>query len=376
MKDKQELKIKKEKLKCVSAFMCCFLIFNFSFLIGYSQDMHFSQFTQAPLQVNPAQAGTTAWIRGIIIYRNQWSNVVPYNSFGFSFDQKIKKRWKQISPKTRTLLFKSVTEKGLGWGVGVYNDRAGDGHMNTLQGNLSVAYQVQISKESMLSGGLQAGIVQRSITYSGLTWENQYSPGSATGFDPSANPVENFSNSSIIYPDLSCGLFYAYRKNERYMRGNDQRDIVLGASVMHLNRPAYSFFGNNERLSLRYMLHGSGIIGISNTNFALVPGVMYAKQTPNTEFLFGTLVRYMLKEDSKYTGYVKGAAFSLGGYYRYKDAAVIAAVMEFSAYQIGLSYDINVSDFKAASQGMGGFEITLRFLNPAPFLFTKASFNN
>ena len=83
----------------------------------------------------------------------------------------------------------------------------------------------------------------------------------------------------------------------------------------------------------------------------------------------------MLKEDSKYTGYVKGAAFSLGGYYRNNDAFVVAAGIESGPYSVVASYDINVSKFKAATNGRGAFEITLRFLNPSPFLFTKASFN-
>ena len=83
----------------------------------------------------------------------------------------------------------------------------------------------------------------------------------------------------------------------------------------------------------------------------------------------------MLKEDSRYTGYVKGSALAVGGYYRNKDAFVVAALFEMSNYAIGASYDINVSGLKTATTGRGGFEITLRFLNPSPFLYTKASFN-
>ena len=350
-------------------------IFHLPSSIIHAQDLHFSQFTQAPMFINPAQAGTTSWIRGLLIFKNQWSSIpVPYNTIGASFDQKIKKRWKQVSPKTRTLLFKAVTERGLGWGVSIYNDRAGDGNMGTLMANFALAYQLQVSPRGMLSAGLQAGLVQRSIKYGNLTWENQYSATSTGGFDPGLNPVENFSSNHLIYPDVACGLFYANRKNERYMRGNDQRDLVFGVSLAHLNKPKYSFLRTDERLNMRGIIHGNGMLGIKNTNFSLVPGMMLAFQGPNREMLVGTLVRYMLREDSKYTGYVKGAAFSLGGYYRRKDAAVIAGAIEFAAYSIGLSYDLNYSKLQTATYGRGGFEITLRFLNPSPFLFTKASF--
>ena len=159
------------------------------------------------------------------------------------------------------------------------------------------------------------------------------------------------------------------------MRGNDQRDITLGAALFHVNQPGYSFLGTDEKLYSRFVLHGTGMIGIKNTSLAISPGFMFEKQGPNSEMLLGTMLRYMLKEDSKYTGYVKGAAVSLGGYYRNRDAFVAAGLFEFSAYAIGLSYDINTSKLRTATSGRGGVEIVLRFLNPAPFLYTKASFN-
>ena len=342
---------------------------------GWDQDIHFSQFTQAPLSFNPANAGTTTWIRGVINYKNQWQTVVPYNTIAASFDQKLKKRWIQRERKTRTLLFKASSEKGLGWGVNAYNDKAGDGHMGTLQGNFFLAYQIQLAKESMLAAGIQGGFVQRSINYNGLYWENQYDPSASNGFNQGLSAGENFSSNHFIYPDVAAGIIYTYKKNERYMRGNDQRDFQVGGAVFHINRPKYSFIGTSEKLDPRIILHSNGILGISNTNMALVPSVLFAQQGSNREILAGSLIRYMLKEDSRYTGYVKGAAVSAGGYYRAKDAFVVAGLFEFSAYAIGVSYDINTSKLKTATSGRGGVEIVLRFLNPSPFLFTKASFN-
>src|ERR1051326_4761668 len=302
--------------------------------VSIAQDIHQSLFTQSPLTVNPALAGTTTWIRGLLNYRTQWRGVpVPYTTVLASFDEKIKKHWKQLTPKTRTLLFKQNTEQGIGWGINFYNDRAGDGQMNTMQGNGSLASQVLMF------------------------------------------PPENLSSHSLIRPDVGGGILYSHKKNERYMRGNDQRDIQVGASVLHLNKPKYSFFGTDERLDPRLMLHANALLGISNTNISVVPSILYAKQGPNKELLVGSLFRYMLKEDSKYTGYVKGATISAGGFYRNKDAFVAAAFVEIASYAIGVSYDINISKLKTATSGRGGLEITLRFLNPAPFLYTQASFH-
>ena len=342
-----------------------------------AQDIHFAQFTNNPLSVNPAQAGTTVWIRATMDYRSQWSSITdPYTTMSFSFDQKMKKRWARqvetIFSQRKTLFFQGVSETGLGWGLNVFSDKAGTSKMKTTNGNLSLAYQLKIHDHQLFAFGLQGGLAQRSVNYSELKWGSQYN---GSTYDPNLSANEDFSSASITYPDFSTGILWSYKKNERYMRGNDQKDIYMGVSVSHLNEPQYSFFGTDETLYRKMIFHGTSVLGIKNTNYSLTPTLFYARQGSAREFFVGTLVRYMLKEDSKYTGYVKGSTFSLGGYYRNKDAVAIAAAFELANYTIGVSYDINVSKLRAASYGRGGLEITLRFLNPSPFLYSNASFN-
>jgi type IX secretion system PorP/SprF family membrane protein len=340
-----------------------------------AQDIHFSQFNQSPLTVNPALAGTTVWIRAAMQYRTQWSAVtVPYKTIGASFDIKSKKRWIKIDKATEK--YRQSGENGFGWGVNVYNDRAGDGRMGTLQANGSLAYQIYTGAKSMIALGMQGGILQRSIDFSKLYWGTQYDPTSSTGYNTALPPDKAIAggDNNFIVPDLSTGLIYTYKKNERYMRGNDQMDFTLGASLYHVTQPKYSYLGTGEKLYPRMVIHGQGMIGIKNSSIALAPGFMIQRQGPNQEIFLGTLVRYMLKEDSKYTGFIKGSAISAGGFYRNKDAFVATALYEFSSYGVGLSYDFNVSGLKTVSSGRGGLEITFRFLNPAPFIYSQASF--
>lgn len=338
-----------------------------------AQDIHFTEVTQSPLTVNPSLAGTTAWIRAGLIYRTQWHSVtVPYKTLGASFDIKAKKHWLKVTKQTER--YRKSGDDGFGWGINIYNDRAGDGQMGILQANASIAYQIMMGDKSMLAAGFQGGMVQRSINYDKLYWGNQYDPNFSAGYDPGKDPKENRSSDHFIIPDLSAGLVYTYKKNERYMRGNDARDITLGAAMFHVNRPKYSFLGTSEKLAPRIVLHGFSTIGLSNTSLAILPAFMFSKQGPNSELLVGSMVRYMLQENSKVTGFVKGSAISIGGYYRNRDAFALAAMYEFSSYGIGVSYDINVSGLKAVSSGRGGFEICLKFMNPSPFVFSQASF--
>src|SRR3990172_9407074 len=98
-----------------------------------AQDIHFSQFNQSPLTLNPALAGTTVWIRAGLQYRTQWKAVHSenspntYSTIGAGFDIKSKRRWIKVKNATET--YRQSGENGFGWGVNVFNDRAGDGQM-------------------------------------------------------------------------------------------------------------------------------------------------------------------------------------------------------------------------------------------------------
>jgi hypothetical protein len=79
----------------------------------------------------------------------------------------------------------------------------------------------------------------------------------------------------------------------------------------------------------------------------------------------------MLKENSHYTGNVKGSTLSLGAFYRNKDAMIAALQLEFGQYALGFSYDINTSGLTKVSTYRGGFEVFIKFMTPSPYLYQK-----
>jgi hypothetical protein len=83
------------------------------------------------------------------------------------------------------------------------------------------------------------------------------------------------------------------------------------------------------------------------------------------------MARYMLKEDSRITGYIQGSALSLGAYYRNKDAFILQALLEFGPYALGVSYDATTSDLRTASNGFGSFEVSLRWVQWKWFYYRK-----
>ena len=112
-------------------------------------------------------------------------------------------------------------------------------------------------------------------------------------------------------------------------------------------------------------------IGLANSDWSLVPGGVVHIQGPHTNIIAGTMLQCQLKGSSKYTGYVQGSSFSFGAYYRNNDAVIASMVYKYETYAVGVSYDINVSKLKGASNGRGGIEISLRYTNPTSFLYKK-----
>jgi type IX secretion system PorP/SprF family membrane protein len=335
------------------------LLALFNTCMTHGQDIHFSQFYMSPLTQNPALAGVNHDLRGIINYKDQWKSVAtPYTTTAASFDMKLNK---------------SKADKGF-WagGLSFFSDKAGDAKMGTTQGNVAAAYHIVMQRYHTLGAAVQGGFVQRSINYGALEWGNQYD---GNVFNSSLASGEPVGNNSFTYADLGAGLVYNYNNTSGDINVTDNHDlkVTAGVAMFHVHQPGYSFYGTDEKLYIKYVLHGNAMYSIKNTKLVVVPGFMCYQQGPAREIYAGSLVRYKLKQDSKYTGFQQGAAISIGGFLRAKDAVALAMLLEYSNYAIGLSYDLNTSGLRSASDMRGGMEISLRFVNPNPFLYKGKS---
>jgi type IX secretion system PorP/SprF family membrane protein len=349
------------------------VIFVFCLLAGgakvFSQDIHFSQYTQTPSLVNPALTGISNVLRASVIYKDQWRSItVPYKTYGASFEMKFKgSNWDRAGAHT-TKTYKKAFSRMAG-GLSFYSDKAGDGNMGSTQVNLSLATFVPLNKYSSLSLGLQGSLVQRKIDYSKLLFPDQYS---GTTYDPTIDQGETYGTNNFMYPDFAGGVAWSYGYNEKAIGANNEFRANVGVSLYHFNQPKQKFLiDTRERLSMKYVLHGDFLIGIPNSNVALAPSYLAQIQTPSTEIVAGMMIKYYFSQDSKYTGYLKKSAIGLGAYYRNRDALILSLLIEYQQYAIGISYDLNTSKLRDVSTGRGGPEIFLRFVTPNPFLYQK-----
>ncbi len=318
-----------------------------------AQDVHFSQLTETNLLLNPAEAGLGHDILAELNYKDQWRSISTTSAY------------KTFNVSTDFALFKKSNGNRLGLGVNVFSDKAGDAGMSTTTGNLHLSGVLAANDNNLFSIGIYGGFGQRSLQYSALNWDNQYDGMHYNSSLPSGEP-QTFSNHN--YLDMGAGVAWFYGKGHSTMTSNDQRTFNIGFSVQHLNQPSYSFYGDGgQRLPMKYVAHGTADFGVRNYSLVLEPSYLVMVQAGHHEIDAGMLVRYIFQDASKYTGRKKPSSFGLGGYYRVNDAFVLDTRYEFSNYSLGMSYDINMSNLKTASRAKGGFEVSLRFMNPNPF---------
>lgn len=335
----------------------------------YAQDPHFSQFNEHPSLINPALTGANDPLRASISYKNQWRSVTTsYQTYGASFESRLKSsNWQKVD-QYRSMTFKERSVGRLAAGLSFYKDKAGDGNLSLTQANLSLATFVPTGKSSFLSCGLQASIVQRKLDNSKLIFPNQYN---GLGYDATVLSGENFASQNIIYPDFAAGLLWSFNKSEKKLSGIKQRKANIGFSVYHLNKPSQKYLTTSkDLLSSKYVLHGDFLFDISNSSLAIAPTYLFQFQGATKELLAGLMFKYYLNNNSKYTGLVKRSSLNYGVYYRSNDAIIVNLMIEQrEQYAIGLSYDINVSSLTSASMARGGMEITLRYTPPSGFLY-------
>lgn len=300
-----------------------------------AQDIHFSQFYNSPLNLNPALSGVFAEdVRFIGNYRNQWQSVpVPYLTFSGAYDTKIKSKF---------------TPNGYFAAGGIFNyDKQGTGELRLAQFSINGSYTHQLSDYVFLTAGFQMGSVNRTFNMDGLTFENQYN---GDVFDASLDPRENFDNTSKTFLDFGTGL-------NLNIQSFDGFNINIGSGLFHLGRPDQNFY-NQTAAELPVRISGY-LIGITplNPKMDLQFRLLGQFQGPYNEYLGGSALVYKLNDSLG-----KELSISLGTNYRYaneSDAIIPTLGVKYLMWYAEFSYDINLSQFTTATNGAGGPELAV-----------------
>ena len=260
-------------------------------------------------------------------------------------------QWGSLSSKsykTGAISFDIPFEK-FAFGAQIINRRAGAGDYNALGIVLNAGYSFTVDKEEThkISIGIQGGAIQKSVDFNQLYFESQYTTIGGGTFDQTLPNGENFGSPSFWIPDVNIGLVYYYGKNQ--MRVNP----FVGASVFHLTRPNETFYGEDNKLPMRYIGHGGAKVNLSE-KIQLMPKILFMRQENAQEINYGLMVHYHLKGS--------GAIILFGPTYRSADAFIIEAGAKIGSYEAKIGYDYNTSELNNFSDGKGGFEISLTYI--------------
>lgn len=300
---------------------------------GYAQDLHFSQYFNAPMLVNPANTGFNPDYDFRIggNYRSQWANVgTPYRTMSVWGDTK---------------LFTDRFENGwLGVGGSLLKDEAGSGILSSTGGYASVAYHQMLGYNSLLSGGFSLGYMSKRIDISKLTFDNQWN---GSFFDVTIPPNEPFAFNKVNYFDLQMGLNYAYFASENMY-------LNAGISVAHINRPRESFFDatvSDNRVEPRYTAFVNSSFKVQNT-WIVNPNIYVSKMGNAWE----TVVGFNANRDLTGDGL---SQFIVGLYYRNKDALIPMVGYQVNDLRITVNYDATISSLNALNGSRGAYEISI-----------------
>lgn len=298
-----------------------------------AQDLHFSQYFNAPLLVNPANTGFNPDYDYRIggNYRNQWASVgTPY---------------KTMSAWGDTKLFTNRFENGwMGVGASILKDVAGTGSLTSTTGYATVAYHQMIGYNSLLSGGFGLGFVSKRIDITKLTFDDQWN---GSFFDVSVPSNEPFAYSQTSYLDLQMGLNYAYFASENVY-------FNAGVSIMHINTPRESFFDpsvSDNRVERRYTAFVNSSIKVQDV-WIVNPNIYVSKMGNAWETVLGLNANRDLTGDGQ-------SQLILGLYYRNNDALIPMVGYQVNDLKFTINYDATTSSLGGLNGTRGAYEISI-----------------
>ncbi|MEY4542074.1 MAG: hypothetical protein RL411_151 [Bacteroidota bacterium] len=322
----------KKNINHISFRIVITFVFAIQLGVASAQDLHFSQFYEAPLLRNPALAGIyegDVRIQGV--YRTQWGSITyPFQTGSINAE------------------YKFLVGKGQDYltvGGQVLYDKAGSLNLQTVHVLPTVNFHKALSTNriSYLSLGFMGGLVNRRLDRSRVTTDSQYD---GFMYDNLLPDNETFRG-SYAYTDMSVGMSF-----NTSFGSDEQHYLFAGAAYHHFNKPSNSFYRDIPHLP-KTVLSGGLKLNFDEFTYVTFHGD-YSRQMPFQELIAGGLYSKVFGSEGDVNYTVHG-----GMYYRYNDAFIPVLKMDVNRLSFGLSYDINVSKLARASLNRGGFEISM-----------------
>ncbi len=304
-----------------------------------AQDPHFSQYSQAPLWLNPAMTALKNDPQLNLNYRSQWASIAqPF-----------------VTPQL-ALIYPYVKDKNhriAGAGLNIISDKAGEGGLLSTTGlSGALGWNLVLTEAHVIALGFSAGFLQKNLNLQQLTTENQWVGGS---FNAGAGLGEQFQDNKVSNLDLSSGLIWYMENEDGLIQASG------GLSVHHFNKQEEIFLSEAAGLPLRVAVHGQ-FLAVDHEKVDISPTALIMYQANAQMVHLGAVFKYKLPRFN--TVMLEKASVNLGTSYRLNDALILGLQYENPYFLLGLSYDINVSPLRGTSNGRGATELSLVLRRP------------
>jgi hypothetical protein len=200
-----------------------------------------------------------------------------------------------------------------------------------------------------LSLGFMGGLIHKSLDITKMTTNNQYNG----GWNSTASTGETFNMPNFNVWDASVGMCY----NTAFGESADNT-LFVGVAYHHLNKPKNSFYRNAAtELSPKYVISTGVKWRVDDFSYFTIHAD-HSQQGQIKETIAGGLYSYntgSFVDD-------ENCVLHFGAFLRWKDALIPVVKVDMRSVSVALSYDVNVSQLKTASQGRGGFELSLSYI--------------
>ncbi|HEX2394860.1 MAG TPA: PorP/SprF family type IX secretion system membrane protein [Bacteroidales bacterium] len=294
---------------------------------GVCQDPQFSQFYSNPLYLAPSFAGAAGGSRICMNARDQWLALPStFMTYSFSYDHYFSK-------------FNS------GFGILGYKDAAGSGQLGTLSLGVQYSYNFKITQTIYGRPGLYFSYRETGVAWDKLVFIDEISHDYP---DPTIPPASLHKTRDV---DLALStLIYSNR-------------VWGGFTVDHLLMPNVSLYADKSRVPIKTSIFGG--VELVRKSRLLKPdeetmtlAFLFKKQGPYTQLDLGV---YWFKNP-----------FVLGLWYRgippfnsqRGDAFIILGGYRTRNFNLGLSYDVTVSNLIGHAVGSLEASLSLKFALP------------
>ncbi len=321
-----------KKYSFIYIMVCSFLLFGG---ISQAQNIHFSQFYNAPIWLNPSLTGhIEGKYRANLNYKRQWTGITRsgvYNTPAISFDMNLRKR--------------TNSRHSFGVGLGLVNDMSSSDnkltHLTVLLGG-AAHLNLDQNERHFISVGFNAGMSSRRLKTQEMLFASQYD---GESLNPGVSSGEQFEQTSVINLDTRLGVTYS-----AYPSAKTQ--LKVGATLFHPVKMNESFLGLEADRPLNYLMHAEAKHAFTD-KWAILPYFLYMGQAKTSEILLGTNLGIGLNDD--YTLYV-------GGGYRVRDGMIAALGIQYNQFELGLSYDVNTTSLGGITNGRGDLELSFQYI--------------